>query len=154
MKIKNESGRSMVEMLGVLAIIGVLSASGLAGYSKAMEKHRLNKMSEQISIIISNIEIYFAGQEDYSALGSDPVEGTINAIRLGVVPKEMLQSDGQTLKNPYQGSVQIYSVDYRGIENGAYKIDYSGLPKQTVVYFATPLSNVENQLMMNISINE
>ena len=28
----NQSGRSMVEMLGVLAIIGVLSAGGLAGY--------------------------------------------------------------------------------------------------------------------------
>ena len=28
---KNESGRSMVEMLGVLAIIGVLSVGGIAG---------------------------------------------------------------------------------------------------------------------------
>ena len=29
---KLESGRSMVEMLGVLAIIGVLSIGGIAGY--------------------------------------------------------------------------------------------------------------------------
>ena len=28
----NQSGRSMIEMLGVLAIIGVLSAAGLIGY--------------------------------------------------------------------------------------------------------------------------
>ena len=27
----NESGRSMIEMLGVLAIIGVLSVGGIAG---------------------------------------------------------------------------------------------------------------------------
>ena len=41
---KNEqSGRSMVEMLGVLAIIGVLSIGGIAGYSKAMAKFRVNK---------------------------------------------------------------------------------------------------------------
>ena len=34
---KNEqSGRSMVEMLGVLAIIGVLSVGGIAGYSKVV----------------------------------------------------------------------------------------------------------------------
>ena len=32
---KNESGRSMVEMLGVLAIIGVLSVGGIAGYTTA-----------------------------------------------------------------------------------------------------------------------
>ena len=33
----NYFGRSMIEMLGVLAIIGVLSVGGIAGYSKAME---------------------------------------------------------------------------------------------------------------------
>ncbi len=32
------TGRSMVEMLGVLAIIGVLSVGAIAGYSKAMIK--------------------------------------------------------------------------------------------------------------------
>lgn len=33
----------MVEMLGVLAIIGVLSVGAIAGYSKAMFKHKLNR---------------------------------------------------------------------------------------------------------------
>ena len=37
------AGRSMVEMLGVLAIIGVLSVGAIAGYSKAMNKYRINK---------------------------------------------------------------------------------------------------------------
>ena len=35
-------GRSMVEMLGVLAIIGILSIGGIAGYTKAMEKIKSN----------------------------------------------------------------------------------------------------------------
>ena len=39
---KSESGRSMVEMLGVLAIIGVLSVGGIAGYSLSMRRHRAN----------------------------------------------------------------------------------------------------------------
>ena len=38
----NETGRSMVEMLGVLAIIGVLSVAGIAGYSMAMKKIKIN----------------------------------------------------------------------------------------------------------------
>ena len=38
--LNNESGRSMIEMLGVLAIIGVLSVGGIAGYSRAMMKYR------------------------------------------------------------------------------------------------------------------
>ena len=41
-----DSGRSMVEMLGVLAIIGVLSAGALAGYSKAMFQHKLNQFTD------------------------------------------------------------------------------------------------------------
>ena len=43
MKRTNESGRSMVEMLGVLAIIGVLSIGGIAGYSMAMNRYRANE---------------------------------------------------------------------------------------------------------------
>lgn len=42
MKNKNQSGRSMVEMLGVLAIIGVLSIGGIAGYRYAMDKNEAN----------------------------------------------------------------------------------------------------------------
>ena len=37
-----QNGRSMIEMLGVLAIIGVLSIGGLAGYTMAMNRHRAN----------------------------------------------------------------------------------------------------------------
>ena len=46
-------GRSMVEMLGVLAIIGVLSVGAIAGYSKAMEKYKLNKFSESYNILLN-----------------------------------------------------------------------------------------------------
>ena len=52
MKLKNESGRSMVEMLGVLAIIGVLSVGGIAGYKMAMRKHRANEFMKDFQIIM------------------------------------------------------------------------------------------------------
>ena len=41
---KNESGRSMVEMLGVLAVVGVLSIGGIAGYKMAMEQIETNNI--------------------------------------------------------------------------------------------------------------
>ncbi len=41
----NENGRSMVEMLGVLAIIGVLSVGGIAGYTMAMNKYKANEIA-------------------------------------------------------------------------------------------------------------
>ena len=49
------AGRSMIEMLGVLAIIGVLSVGGIAGYSKAMEKFKINKTLEQYSYLVAGM---------------------------------------------------------------------------------------------------
>ena len=46
---KSQSGRSMVEMLGVLAIIGVLSVGGIAGYSLSMRRHRANQIVDVVS---------------------------------------------------------------------------------------------------------
>ena len=45
-KLNSQSGRSMVEMLGVLAIIGVLSVGGIAGYSLSMRRHRANQVAD------------------------------------------------------------------------------------------------------------
>ena len=55
------SGRSMVEMLGVLAIIGVLSVGAISGYSKAMMKYRLNKQAEAFNMLLANT-IQLSGQ--------------------------------------------------------------------------------------------
>ncbi len=45
----NETGRSMVEMLGVLAIIGVLSIGGIMGYTTAMNRYRANEILDVAS---------------------------------------------------------------------------------------------------------
>ncbi len=50
-----QSGRSMVEMLGVLAIIGVLSVGAIAGYSKAMMKYKLNQHALAVNMLINNV---------------------------------------------------------------------------------------------------
>ena len=43
-----QGGKSMIEMLGVLAIIAVLTVGGIAGYSKAMKKYQANKVVGEI----------------------------------------------------------------------------------------------------------
>ena len=47
-KIKSQLGRSMVEMLGVLAIIGVLSIGGVTGYRYAMRQIAYIQISDFI----------------------------------------------------------------------------------------------------------
>ena len=79
----NENGRSMVEMLGVLAIIGVLSVGGIAGYSKAMNKYKINKTTDQVSMLVANIRTLFSSQGNYKDLTN------ARAIKFGVVPNDM-----------------------------------------------------------------
>ncbi len=65
MKRTNESGRSMVEMLGVLAIIGVLSVGGIAGYTMAMNRYRSNEiidMANKLAVVA------FSARETYMAM--------------------------------------------------------------------------------------
>ena len=56
---KEEQGRSMVEMLGVLAVVGVLSVGGIAGYTYAMNKHYANELlmgaSERAVLVTAQI---------------------------------------------------------------------------------------------------
>ena len=51
-------GRSMIEMLGVLAIIGVLSVGGIAGYSKAMDMYKLNRLVDQYAYLFRGLVEY------------------------------------------------------------------------------------------------
>lgn len=53
-KFVTQQGRSMVEMLGVLAIIGVLSIGGIAGYTMSMNRYKANQildLASKLSVI-------------------------------------------------------------------------------------------------------
>ena len=56
MKVKfNEIGRSMVEMLGMLAVTGVLSVGGIMGYRFAMDKYRANETLNELQIRVADL---------------------------------------------------------------------------------------------------
>ncbi len=50
MRQQNESGRSMSEMLAVLAIIGVLSIGTIAGFRHMMNKQKINDIIQAINL--------------------------------------------------------------------------------------------------------
>ncbi len=52
-----DSGRSMIEMLGVLAIIGVLSIAGIMGYTYATNKYQANKIAHELNLLSNQIAL-------------------------------------------------------------------------------------------------
>ena len=54
-RVSPQSGRSMIEMLGVLAIIGILSIAALIGFTYAMNKHRANETIHDVMLRGTNV---------------------------------------------------------------------------------------------------
>ena len=55
-KTKLFCGRSMLEMLGVLAIIGMLSLTALGGYRMAITYHRANETMSDVMLRATNVQ--------------------------------------------------------------------------------------------------
>ena len=132
--LNNQSGRSMIEMLGVLAIIGVLSVGGIAGYSKAMMKFKINKTLDQVAMTVTNIRTMYAQQNDYVGL-TDSL-----AISLGLVDDAMVSGTAlNTLNSPF-GTFSL-GVGDAGTMNAnsstGFTITLSGIPKEACVAIAT-----------------
>ena len=56
----DETGRSMVEILGVLAVMGILSVAGISGFKSAMNRHRANELLNEASKRATVVAMQFA----------------------------------------------------------------------------------------------
>ena len=93
-------GRSMVEMLGVLAIIGVLSVGAIAGYSKAMMKYKLNKQAEQYNQLISSVT-------SLKTTSKITQKGIITQLflKLGLIPTEMIKDKSNYIYDIFSNKI-------------------------------------------------
>ena len=85
----NESGRSMVEMLGVLAIMGILSIGGIAGYTYAMNRLKAND-------IIDGVNKRAVALSTYTLLGTGVSATTLDAEfanKIGDFPVALAAAD-------------------------------------------------------------
>ena len=87
---KTQRGRSMIEMLGVLAIVGVLSAGGIAGYSMAMNSYKTQALIEKIHLIATTVRSTCRG--NYTGLSNSVM------VDLGKLKTEDFQ-------NPFGGTL-------------------------------------------------
>ncbi len=135
----DQSGRSMVEMLGVLAIIGVLSVGGISGYSKAMGKFKLTKAQDQITMLLMNVRTAFASSPTYSGLNNEI------ARELNLAPSEMISagaSTSNTLINAFGGSATV----------GACTATICGVPEATAAsYFYLQFNGLTREVCANLA---
>ena len=143
--LKGQTGRSMIEMLGVLAIIGVLSVGGIAGYSKAMERYRVNETINQISHIVQNTRDLFKTQTGlYGELSFENAAGSSmsynEAKRLfdskaKIFPDSLVKND---YKNLFGGYINYYADGrFLNDDGKAFILIFGGIPQEACIELAT-----------------
>ena len=115
-----EIGRSMVEMLGTLAIIGVLSIGGIAGYKYGMDKYRANRTINDIMLMGVDIITQLSQNRGRPTLSSD------------WGPKTTAGYDFTVVQNP-EDETQ-YGIQITGVPSGICKMVGDGLKQTVAVY--------------------
>ena len=109
-------GRSMVEMLGVLAIIGVLSVGAIAGYSKAMMKYKLNQHAQAVNLLINNL-LSIKDKLQYIPNGGTQY-GTL-FYKMNLLPDGIKYISNGNLEDIwFKGKIIIYYANDKYIDNG------------------------------------
>mgnify|MGYP004435207467 CR=1 FL=1 len=128
-----EKGRSMIEMLGVLAIVGVLSVGGIAGYSKAMGKYKTNHLIEQLTMLITNIRNSFIGQHDFSDINNNLL------INIGAVPADMYDHSraSNDILHAWNGKVTIFPSEASNNKQMAFELYVNNISKNVCIEMVT-----------------
>ncbi|MBR1600220.1 MAG: hypothetical protein IJ677_01425 [Alphaproteobacteria bacterium] len=138
-----QSGRSMIEMLGVLAIIGILSIGGLAGYSKAIDRYRINETINQVTHIVQNTRDLFRTQKNfYGALSFDNkyMSSTSYANRkladkAKIFPTALVKNN---YKNLFEGEIKYYADGrFTEYDGKAFILVFYGIPQEACIELAT-----------------
>ncbi len=117
---ESESGRSMVEMIGVLSVMGLITAGAFALINSGMASQRISRANDDVANIVENVRALFAESENYDNLpaASDLDKGT-----------KLLDAMSLATTTPF-GSSTTYSVVQYEKNNKAFVVVLRGVSKK------------------------
>lgn len=86
-----ESGRSMIEMMGVIAIMGAITVGAVAMISTAMRTQKLTTVNDQVVQMVTMVRSIHGEYDDFSNMNGTTIFGAI----------------GMDNKNPYGGVYEL-----------------------------------------------
>lgn len=128
---KQESGRSLIEVIGVLAIAGVMSASAISIYNVIRNNQARKIASMEIEQIAKNTKILMGARGDYTGISVDYLIAT------------------GALKNN-QAPIGDANWSVTAINEGAgFSINLSGLSSGECEYFVTAAPKWATKVLIN-----
>lgn len=88
---RQESGRSMIEMVGVLAIMGMLTAPAFALISLGINRQKQARVMDDVVTIVSGVRGLLGDYDDFSNIDNSTIFAAISVSN----------------KNPYGGTYEL-----------------------------------------------
>ena len=107
------AGRSMIEMLGVLAIVGVLTVGGIAGYSKAMEKFKINKALDEYTMLIYGLLQDIDYIQNLDTKEGNEIWLLDYAEAVGILPNNWHRYNGKITDDTFGNTLHIFARNNR-----------------------------------------
>lgn len=119
MRKSNQLGASMVEMIGVIGIISIVTTGIIATVSKIFDRYQQSAIITQIRDLQKNIRVRFSAMADYRDLSKTGAVQTL--VKERVIPNNMVSGD--KIYHAYNGEVSISGTQYD------YTIKFSDIKK-------------------------
>ena len=103
----NESGRTMLEMLGVLAIMGVIMLGAISGIGFGIEMYKINATRNEIEEISSGIVDLYSWSRDYSGLDNNGAQ----IICENDITTACTSANPPSLKSKWSGDIRVASKE-------------------------------------------
>ena len=97
----NQSGRSMTEMLGVLAIMGIITYGAISGINYGMTSYRVNKLYIEVGEIINDIQDMYTtvyGRNNFRPLNCDNTGDAPSSDCNGLIKNDILNQNSKGIK--------------------------------------------------------
>lgn len=105
-----ESGRSMIEMLGVLAIMGVITVGAIGMIASAMRMQKQSTVNDDVVMMVTSVRQLLGEYDDFSNIDNSTIFAAI----------------GMKNKNPYGGN---YSLSVNPSNTRQFIVSIDGLSK-------------------------
>lgn len=107
---KQESGRSMIEMVGVLAIMGMLTATAFALISLGINRQKQARVTDDVVAIVSGVRGLLGDYDDFSNIDNTTIFAAMSISN----------------KNPYGGT---YELAVNPLNTRQFVVSINGLNK-------------------------
>lgn len=127
---KTESGRTLIEVLGVIAIGGLLTVSAVMLFQNVRRNQNQMIMVDDLRTMNENIQILFAGRADFTGLNTDYL------IKAGVLKAEETSISKKLLSMP-------------DVDSSRYILEFSEVPYASCTYFSLVNLDFVSEIRIN-----